>query len=50
MSLVALAGGVALVLALQRGYRLHLHHPRGWTGRLLFTRAVDGLFGAAPRG
>lgn len=33
-----------MVAALQRQFRLHLHHPRGWTGRLLFTHAVDRLF------
>ena len=49
MSGVALAAGVALYFALQRGYDLHLHHPRGWTGRLIFTRALDGLFNAARR-
>ncbi len=49
MSLVALAGGVALYFALQRGYRLHLHHPRGWTGRLLFTRAQDAVLSFAGR-
>jgi len=47
MSLVALAGGVGLYWALQRRFNLHLHHPRGFTGRLLFTRAVDGLFRGA---
>jgi multicomponent K+:H+ antiporter subunit A len=49
MSAVALAGGVAMYFALQRRFDLHLHHPRGWTGRLLFTHAVDGLFGLAGR-
>ena len=44
MSAVALTGGLAMVAALQRQFRLHLHHPRGWTGRLLFTHAVDRLF------
>ncbi|MDO9071863.1 MAG: monovalent cation/H+ antiporter subunit A [Rubrivivax sp.] len=49
MSGVAMAGGVALYFALQRGYDLHLHHPRGWTGRLVFTRGLDGLFNIARR-
>jgi multicomponent K+:H+ antiporter subunit A len=49
MSGVALAGGVALYFALQRGYDLHLHHPRGWTGRLVFTHAIDGLFALGGR-
>jgi multicomponent K+:H+ antiporter subunit A len=49
LSGVALVGGAAFYWALQHHYRLHLHHPRGWTGRLLFTRAVDGLFGIAGR-
>lgn len=47
MSAIALVGGVALYAALQRQYRLHLHHPAGLTGRLLFTRAVQGLFTAS---
>ncbi|MDO9283590.1 MAG: monovalent cation/H+ antiporter subunit A [Aquabacterium sp.] len=47
MSAVALAGGVAFYVALQRHYHLHLHHPRGLTGRLLFTRAIDGLLRGA---
>jgi len=49
MSGVAMADGVALYFALQRGYDLHLHHPRGWTGRLVFTRGLDGLFNFARR-
>jgi multicomponent K+:H+ antiporter subunit A len=44
MSAVALVGGVAVYWALQRRFNLHLHHPRGITGRLLFTQAIDGLF------
>jgi multicomponent K+:H+ antiporter subunit A len=47
MSIVAMVGGVLFYLALQRERRLHLHHPRGVTGRLLFTRGLDGLFDAA---
>ena len=43
MSFIALAGGVAMYIALQRRFRLHLQHPRGITGRLLFTRAVSWL-------
>jgi multicomponent K+:H+ antiporter subunit A len=49
MSAVAMACGVLLYFALQRGYNLHLHHPRGWTGRLLYTHAVDGLMSLAGR-
>ncbi len=49
MSGVAMAGGVALYVALQHGYRLHLHHPRGWTGRLVFTKLLDGMFALARR-
>ncbi|MBX3607710.1 MAG: monovalent cation/H+ antiporter subunit A [Piscinibacter sp.] len=49
MSAVALLLGVAMYFALQRHYNLHLHHPKGWTGRLLFTHAIDGLFGLAGR-
>lgn len=49
MSAVALVLGVAMYFALQRKFDLHLHHPKGWTGRLLFTRAIDGLFALAGR-
>ena len=49
MSAVALALGVAMYFALQRRFNLHLHHPRGWTGRLVFTRAIDGLIALAVR-
>ena len=49
MSAVALLGGIAFYGALQRHFNLHLHHPRGLTGRLLFTHAVDGLFSWAGR-
>jgi multicomponent K+:H+ antiporter subunit A len=49
MSGIALAGGVVMYFALQRRFALHLHHPKGWTGRLIFTRAVDGLFARAGR-
>ncbi|HSI57996.1 MAG TPA: monovalent cation/H+ antiporter subunit A [Ideonella sp.] len=47
MSGVALVGGIAFYFALQRRFDLHLHHPRGWTGRLLFTRGMDGLLRGA---
>jgi multicomponent K+:H+ antiporter subunit A len=49
MSGVAMAGGTLMYFALQRGQRLHLHHPRGWTGRLVFTRCSDALFAFAGR-
>jgi multicomponent K+:H+ antiporter subunit A len=49
MSGVALACGVAFYFALQHGYRLHLHHPRGWTGRLVYTRTIDALLSFAGR-
>jgi multicomponent K+:H+ antiporter subunit A len=49
MSAAALVGGVAMYWALQRRFNLHLHHPRGFTGRLLFTQGIDGLFGLAGR-
>ena len=45
----ALAGGVAMYFALQRHFKLHLHHPKGWTGRLIFTHAIDVLFALAGR-
>jgi multicomponent K+:H+ antiporter subunit A len=35
--------------ALQHRFNLHLHHPRGWTGRLVFTKAIDALFALARR-
>ncbi len=49
MSTAALAGGVAMYWALQHRFDLHLHHPRGWTGRLIFTRALVGLHRFAER-
>ena len=49
MSLLAMLFGAVLYFSLQRGDRLHLHHPRGWTGRLIFTRAIDGLLAFAGR-
>jgi len=49
MSAVALLGGVAMYWALQKRFDLHLHHPRGVTGRLLFTHAIDGLHEFAGR-
>jgi multicomponent K+:H+ antiporter subunit A len=49
MSALALVLGVAMYFALQRQFNLHLHHPRGWTGRLLFTRTIDALFALAGR-
>jgi multicomponent K+:H+ antiporter subunit A len=47
MSALALALGALMYWMLLRHYRLHLHVPSGWTGRLLFTRAVDGLVAGA---
>jgi multicomponent K+:H+ antiporter subunit A len=49
MSALALGFGVLMYFALLHRYRLHLHHPKGWTGRLIFTHAIDGLFGVAGR-
>ncbi len=49
MSGVALVAGITLYFAMARGRRLHLHHPRGWTGRLVFTRLFDGAFALAGR-
>ncbi|HEY9239601.1 MAG TPA: proton-conducting transporter membrane subunit, partial [Burkholderiaceae bacterium] len=49
MSAAALGLGVAMYLLLQRRLNLHLHHPRGWTGRLIFTKANDHLFEFAGR-
>ncbi|WP_052736464.1 monovalent cation/H+ antiporter subunit A [Aquincola tertiaricarbonis] len=49
MSVIALGGGVLMYAGLKRHYNLHLHHPNGFTGRLLFTHAFDGLLRAAGR-
>jgi multicomponent K+:H+ antiporter subunit A len=49
MSVLALVGGLAFYIALQRRFQLHLHHPRGLTGRLLFNRAMAGLLSGASR-
>ncbi len=49
LSMIATALGVALYWALARKYDLHLHAPSGWTARLLFTRALEGLFAASAR-
>jgi multicomponent K+:H+ antiporter subunit A len=49
MSAVALAGGVAMYVALQRRFDLHLHHPPRVTGRLLFNQAFDGAFALSHR-
>ena len=43
MSAIAIAGGVAMYAGLQRNFRLHLHHPRGLTGRLLLLQWLEGL-------
>ena len=49
MSAVAIVGGVALYLGLQRGGRLHRHQPSAVGGRRLFWAANDGLFALAGR-
>jgi multicomponent K+:H+ antiporter subunit A len=49
MSAIAVLGGIVFYFALQKKFNLHLHHPRGWTGRLLFAQANDGLFAFARR-
>jgi len=49
MSAVALVLGIAMYWALQRRFDLHLHHPRGVTGRLLFTRGLEAVFALARR-
>jgi len=43
MSALALALGTLMYWVLLHRLDLHLHVPSGWTGRLLFTRAVDQL-------
>ncbi len=49
MSAAALGLGVFLYWMLQQRLGLHLHVPSGWTGRLLFTRAVEGLLSTSRR-
>jgi multicomponent K+:H+ antiporter subunit A len=49
MSGVALVAGVGMYFLLQRRFNLHLHHPKGWTGRLIFTQTLNGLFSIAGR-
>jgi multicomponent K+:H+ antiporter subunit A len=49
MSGLALAAGALVYWGLERRFELHLHAPRGWSGRLLFALAVQGLLGAARR-
>jgi multicomponent K+:H+ antiporter subunit A len=47
MSVVATVAGLGLYWALAREYRLHLHSPAGLTGRLMFRRTHDAVFGTA---
>ncbi len=47
MSAIAIAGGLLMYWLLQRRYDLHLHVPSGWTARLVFQHAMDGLFRVA---
>ena len=49
MSALALGLGVFIYWQLVRRLNLHLHVPSGWTGRLAFTHAVDGLLALARR-
>ena len=49
MSALAMLLGVVLYWMLLRRFNLHLHVPSGWTGRLLFTHAVDGLVTGSRR-
>jgi multicomponent K+:H+ antiporter subunit A len=49
LSALAFAGGAAMYWALQRKYNLHLHVPSGWTARLAFQKAMDGLLALAAR-
>ncbi len=49
MSAIAVAGGAALYAGLAGGGRLHRYLPRAFSGKALFTRGVDGLFGLAGR-
>ena len=46
MSAIAVGAGTLLYWLLQRNYNLHLHVPSGWTARLVFTKAMDGLLRA----
>jgi multicomponent K+:H+ antiporter subunit A len=47
MSAAALGLGVFFYWLLLDRRSLHMHLPSGWTGRLLFTRAVEGLLAAS---
>jgi multicomponent K+:H+ antiporter subunit A len=49
MSALALTLGAVMYWLLLHQYKLHLHVPSGWTGRLIFTRAVDGLVAGSRR-
>jgi multicomponent K+:H+ antiporter subunit A len=49
LSLVAMAGGLALYAALSRGGRLRRYLPSGRGGKAIFTAAIDGLFGGSGR-
>jgi multicomponent K+:H+ antiporter subunit A len=49
MSALALTLGAVMYWLLLHQYKLHLHVPSGWTGRLIFTRSVDGLVAASRR-
>ncbi len=47
MSVIALAGGLAMFWMLQHKYQLHLYAPKALTGRALFQGLIKGLLGFA---
>jgi len=49
MSVIAVAGGALLYLALQRGGWLHGYLPSGRGGKAVFVAAIDSLFGLSGR-
>ena len=47
MSAIAIVAGALMYWLLQHRFELHLHRWRGWTSRLIFTKAIDSLFAFA---
>ena len=43
MSVIALVGGIAMFFALQHKFNLHLHAPKGLTGKRMFQGSIEGL-------
>jgi multicomponent K+:H+ antiporter subunit A len=49
MSVIALAGGILMYWLLKKKFNLHLHTPKGFTGREIFQGLYAGLFDRAAR-